>query len=142
MRSRLVQRATVKMVIQASILHVIVEEEVADGRHGIATKSHQVSVLDVAQGPQLILKFVNVLGELIVQLLDSNWMTVLQATSVHLAGASSSDHVLLAEILCQSHHLFIGLRSHTQVEYHKTWWTWKTTHSVPYQQPAAGGTFI
>ena len=38
-----------KMIIQASVFHVIVEEKVADGGHGVAAQSDKVSMLDVPQ---------------------------------------------------------------------------------------------
>lgn len=74
-----------KMIIQASVFHVIVEEEVANGGHGIAAESDEVSVLDIPQCLQLCLKFMNVLCKLVVQLLDGNRMAILQGASVHRA---------------------------------------------------------
>lgn len=108
------------MVIEASVFHEIVEEEVADCRHGVAPESDEVAVLDVAQRPELILELVHVLREVVVKLLDGDGVAVLQAAAVHLARPASADHVLLAQILRQPHHLVVRLRRHAQVEYHKT----------------------
>lgn len=75
-----------KMIIQASIFHEIIEEEVADaGRHGVATKGDEVSVLDVSQGLPLRLKLVDISWKLVVQLLDGNGMAILEAAAVNLA---------------------------------------------------------
>ncbi len=78
-----VERATMKMIIQASVFHEIVEEKVADGGHGVATQSDKISMLDVPQCLQLCLEFVDILCKMIVQLLDSNGMAVLQAAPVN-----------------------------------------------------------
>ena len=51
-----------KVVVEASIFHEIVEEEVANaGGHGVAAKSDKISMLDVSQRLQLCLKLVDVL---------------------------------------------------------------------------------
>ena len=42
-----VGRITMKMIIKASIFHVIIEEEVANGGHGVAAESDKVPMLDV-----------------------------------------------------------------------------------------------
>lgn len=74
---------TMKMIIQASIFHVIVEEEVSNGGHGVAAESDKVAVLDIPQRLQLRLKFVDILCKLVVQLLDCNGMAILKGTPVN-----------------------------------------------------------
>lgn len=94
-----------QVVVQATKLHVIVQEEIAGGRHGVATQTDDIPVLDVAQSLQLRLKFVNVLRVVVEQLLNGNRVAVFESASVHGTRAAATDHIFLAQILCQPHHL-------------------------------------
>ena len=117
---------TVEMIIKTSILHEIVVEEVANWGHWVAAQADEVSVLDASQYSQLGLKLVDVLWEVVVQLLDRYGMAIFEATLVDSTWTSSSDNVLLTQVFCQVHHLFIRLRRHTKMEDHKTWWACST----------------
>lgn len=118
--------STVEMIIQTSIFHEIIEEEVANWRHWVAAQADEVSVLDASQYSQLGLKLVDILWEVIVQLLDCYGMAIFEATLIDSTWTSSSDNVLLTQVFCQVHHLFIRLRRHTKMEDHKTWWACST----------------
>lgn len=108
-----------QVVVQATKLHVIVQEEIAGGRHGVATQTDDIPVLDVAQSLQLRLKFVNVLRVVVEQLLNGNRVAVFESASVHGTRAAATDHIFLAQILRQPHHLLKRLWCHSQVKGHE-----------------------
>ena len=108
-----------QVVVQATKLHVIVQEEIPGGRHGVATQTDDIPVLDVAQRLQLRLEFVNVLWVVVEQLLNGNGVAVFESASVHRTRAAATDHIFLAQILRQPHHLLKRLRCHSQVKGHE-----------------------
>ena len=80
-----ISSSTVKKVIETPILHEIIEEEVANRRHGIASQANKVAMLDVAQCLQLCFKLMHILGEVIVKLLDCDRVAILEAALVNCA---------------------------------------------------------
>lgn len=108
-------------VPERAVLHVVVEEEVAEGRgKGVAVEAHDVSVPYAPDGLELGLELAQVVGVVVVDSLNGNRSGSFGGGAfVNRAGSAVSDGVLLAKILGESHDVVEGVDGHVHVENHQ-----------------------
>lgn len=106
-------------VPEAAVLHVVVEEEVAEGGERVSLEADEVAVLDAADGLQLGLELLEALRVVRVEPLDGDRLAVLQDALVHRARRAVPDYVLLAQVLGHPHDVLVHVQRHVHVEDHQ-----------------------
>lgn len=107
-------------VPERSVLHVVVEEEVAKRRRqGVPVQAHDVPVSYAPDGLELGLELAQVVGMVVVDSLNGNRSGGFGGAPVNRAGSAVSDHVLVAEVVGESHDVIERVNSHVHVKNHQ-----------------------